>query len=312
VAGVVSLDRVTRHFGSVPAAVDVSLEVRPSEVFGLLGHNGAGKTTLLRLVNGLLEPDSGKVATFGLDPVRHGDEVRRRTGVLTTYPGLDDYLSPAENLAVYGAIHGLPTGVVRERTNDLFARLGIDRASGLPARGLSAGLKQRVALARALVHDPELLLLDEPTANLDPMAAREVRNLIRGLRGSGRTVVFSTHNLAEAESLCDRVAILQHGVLRVVGSLTELAAARFQAGVGFDVELSDVPQAVVLLRTHLNGEASVHADGRTIRVGNVTAEETPALVRLLATSDVDIHRVTPFVPSLEDVYLSLHDPIEAS
>lgn len=305
---VVRLEDVTRRFGQTEAAVDVSFGVQRGEIFGLLGHNGAGKTTLIRLINGLLRPDSGHIQTLGMDPIRQGREVRRHSGVLTTYPGLDEYLSPAENLAVYGAIHGLPRDECWSRTVRLLSRLGLDPRSHEPARGLSAGLKQRVALARALVHEPELLLLDEPTANLDPIAARDVRDMVRELAESGRTIIFSTHNLAEAESLCDRVAILRQGHLIAVGSLDELASGRLRGrGVELQVAAQQVEQAMQAIGPLVNGHVnSVH--GHRIRISTAGPDDVAGIIRALVAAGIDVHGATPTLPSLEDVYLAVHEP----
>lgn len=303
---VVALEDITRRFGYVDAAVDVSIEVHQGEVFGLLGHNGAGKTTLIRLINGLLRPDAGRLRVFDLDPAVDGHRVRQRSGVLTTYPGLDEYLSPSENLAVYAAIHGLSAAEVWRRSHPLLERLGISPSSREPARALSAGLKQRVALARALIHDPELLLLDEPTANLDPIAARNVRSMVRELAGEGRTVIFSTHNLAEAEALCDRVAILRRGHVLAVGSLRELADERLYTQLTLDVGDDQGPRAAAALRPLLNGHET-RLDRDRVTISGVGRAEVPDLLRTLVESGVDVRAAVPQTPSLEDVYLSLHE-----
>lgn len=308
--GIVRLDHARRTFGRTVAVSDVTLSVMPGEVFGLLGHNGAGKTTIIRLVNGLLQPQQGSVTTFGLDPTSAGHEVRRRTGVLTTYPALDEYLSPAENLAVYAGIHGLAQDVTRRRTGELLTRLGLDPKSREPCRGLSAGLKQRVALARALIHDPDLLLLDEPTANLDPLAARGVRDLVTELVGEGRTVIFSTHNLAEAEQLCDRVAILRNGQMLALGSLSELASGRLQSGLELRVGTGQTAQAREVLR-FLDGQVTT-AGANGLRIAGLGGEDVPDILRRLVMADVDVEAAVPVAPSLEDVYLAVHQTLGAA
>ncbi|MFO7961386.1 MAG: ABC transporter ATP-binding protein, partial [Nitriliruptoraceae bacterium] len=174
----IELQAVTRRFGELTAVDALSLGVHEGEIVGLLGHNGAGKTTLIRVINGLLAPQSGQVRVAGLDPFTHGHEVRRTTGVLTEYPALDEFLSTRENLEVYAAINAVPHRQAEERIERLLHQLGLWDKRAEPARELSAGLKQRVAIARALVHDPSILLLDEPTTNMDPVAARSVRDLI--------------------------------------------------------------------------------------------------------------------------------------
>jgi ABC-2 type transport system ATP-binding protein len=239
-------------FTTVRALDHVNIEVRRGEIFGLLGHNGAGKTTLIREINGLLRPTAGSVRTFGLDPTTDGSQVRARTGVLTEYPALDVFLSPLENLLVYAQIHGIHHATAKQRAIALLDRLGLDRAKGTaPARNLSAGLKQRVALARALVHEPEMLLLDEPTSNLDPLAARGVRDLAHQLsREEGRTIILSTHNLSEAQELCDRVAVLENGRLLAIGTHRELSRQTSTSAVHVATGSADqAARAVSLLTT---------------------------------------------------------------
>ncbi len=301
----VVVDGLTRRFGEVTAVDDVTLEVRSGEVLGLLGHNGAGKTTLIRLVNGLLRPDAGTIEVLGHDPMVDGATVRSRSGVLTTYPALEEWLTPLENLRIHAAVHGVPSGEAELRMRELLLRFAIDPDDDAPCRGLSAGQKQRVALARALVHDPELLLLDEPTANLDPLAARDVRSLIRELsRERGRTVVMSTHNLAEAQATCDRVAILREGRLLGVGTAADLAAhGAAEAGVHVRVGRGQADRAVVALRRE---DHRVEPDGEDGVVVHVPPDATPFVVRSLVAADVDVHAVTARGGDLEDVYVDLH------
>ena len=299
------VEDVTRRFGPITAVDGVSFSVMPGEIFGLLGHNGAGKTTLIRLINGLLRPDGGQIRTLGHDPTLAGDRVRRRTGVLTEYPALDQYLSPAENLGVYAAIHGLDRQFTRAQTVSLLTRFGLNPDAREPARSLSAGLKQRVALARALVHDPDLLLLDEPTSNLDPLAARGVRDLVLELsRERGRTVLISTHNLAEAQELCDRVAIMWRGRLLAVGSVSELAPQGGTSAVHVHV---DTPQQALAVagRHAMHSEPQILADGRTLEV-RLDRADVAALVADLVVSGVGVEAVIPQHPSLEDIYVAAH------
>jgi len=296
---------VTRRFGRFTALDDVTLQVAEGEVFGLLGHNGAGKTTLLRVLNGLLETNGGAVTLLGMDPIRDGKRLRRRTGVLTEYPALAELLSAHENLAIYASIHGMTPDDIARNTHEILALLGLAGREDEPVRGFSAGLKQRVALARALVHKPDVLMLDEPTTNMDPVAAKDVRTLIHRIaRAEGRTVILSTHNLAEASELCDRVAIIRQGQIIAIGSPNELAQ-RFAAGVTVSIEVGagQADRAAKALPSPIMVEV---INGRTLRVANAD-QDVPAIVRKLVEAGHDVHAVTPHQPTLEDVYLQLHD-----
>ena len=311
----IEIPEVTRRFGAVTAVDAVELHVDDGEVVGLLGHNGAGKTTLIRVINGLLEPDEGRVAVDGLDPVRDGHAVRSRTGVLTEYPALDEHLTVRENLEVYAAINGIRRRDAQPAIEQLLGRLGLGAKAREPARDLSAGLKQRVALARGLVHDPSIWLLDEPTINLDPVAAREVRGLIvESARERNRTVLLSTHNLAEAEALCDRVAIMRHGRLLVVGPPRQL---RRDLGRIDGAQLTTDPDQVGQLTALLDGSSSkADSQVRVLDGGRVevaTATPIPQLVAAAVQAGMAVHAVVPIEPTLEDLYVALHatsDPSE--
>ena len=328
---VIELDGVTRRFGDLTAVDQVSLEVHAGEIVGLLGHNGAGKTTLLRVLNGLLPPHEGRVQVHGLDPMVHGHRVRARTGVLTEYPALEAYLSSRENLEVYAAINGVPATTAARRIDALLERLGLADKHREPTRDLSAGLKQRVSLARALVHDPELLLLDEPTTNMDPVAARAVRTLITdAVREQGRTVLLSTHNLAEAEELCDRVAIMRGGRILVQGPPSALrrrlgAASSVRIGVPpgeehhiaarlgdrwevwvqapGDIEVA-AHDGKIEVAARDGDAATHHGDPRTN--GHAAGLDVAEVVRDLVAVGASVLEVTPREPTLEQVYVALH------
>jgi len=306
---VIQLREVTRRFGDVTAVDGVTLDVEEGEIVGLLGHNGAGKTTLMRLINGLLRPDGGGIRVVGVDPTQRGHEVRRLTGVLTEYPALEGYLSPRENLQTYAAINGVDHGAATERITHLLDRLGLSTKADEACRDLSAGLKQRVALARALMHQPAVLLLDEPTTNMDPVAAREVRTLVsEAARSNGQTVLLSTHNLAEAESLCDRVAIMRAGRLLRSGAPDEL---RRDLGTAEHVRITTDPERSKSLQEGLAPRWLVTPlDAATMEVRRAVSNGAPLavadIVAHLAARSVPIHRVEPVEPTLEDLYVALH------
>ena len=206
-------------------AVDgISFSVEPGEVFGFLGPNGAGKTTTMKMLMGLIHPTSGKATILGSEV---GDlEAKRRIGYLPENPYFYDYLSATEYLHMIGRIYGLDRAARAKRADELLERVGLAMAKKRAMRSYSKGMLQRVGLAQALVGDPELVVLDEPMSGLDPIGRREVRELIEELRDRGKTVFFSTHILADANLLCDRVAIIVKGKLRDVGLLGELLSPK--------------------------------------------------------------------------------------
>ncbi len=199
---------------------DVSLTIPRGEILGYLGPNGSGKTTTLKILMGLIAPDAGSVSVLGL-PL-HDSSWRYRVGYLPEHPYLYDYLTAAEYLDYAGRLFGLSDSSRRERSHELLKLVGLWASRDIPMRRFSKGMVQRAGLAQALVNDPELVFLDEPMSGLDPVGRRLVRDIIVGLRGRGTTVFFSTHILSDAETLCDRVALLRGGRLLNVGRLDEI------------------------------------------------------------------------------------------
>jgi ABC-2 type transport system ATP-binding protein len=249
-APAVVLDNVTRRFRATRAAqrdevlaLDrVSLVVESGDVFGLLGPNGAGKTTLLRLASTLLVPSAGRVVVLGYDVARQPEPIRRRIGaVLGGERSVYWRLTARENLLYAGALHDLPAAAARERAAQLLTMVGLaDRADDLVER-YSTGMRQRLALARALVHNPALLILDEPTAGLDPQSAAAMRTMLEALgRDRDRTIVVATHNLVDAERLCRTVAIIDRGRLLAAGAPSALKARWAGDAAGAGVTLEDV------------------------------------------------------------------------
>src|SRR3954465_9126117 len=216
----VALSGVRRSFGNVVAVDDLTFEVPRGSVTVLLGPNGAGKTTVVRLVTGALHSHAGAVRTLGLDPDLddEGTEVRRRCGVVPARPALYDRLSGTDNLAYAAALFQVAPQQMDERIAEAATRFGISDALDQKVGGYSTGMRARLALARAVLHEPDLLLLDEPTAGLDPESARTVLGLIDELADQGKAVVMCTHLLLEAEGLADKVVVLDHGATLVAGS----------------------------------------------------------------------------------------------
>ncbi len=299
---------LTRRFGAAAAVDGLSLEVQRGEVLGFLGHNGAGKTTTVRLLNGVLAPSSGSASVLGLDPVADGPALRRRTGVLTETPSLDERLTARDNLTIYADLYSVPVAEVRARVAELLDRFGLAERADEKAGGYSKGMKQRLALARALLHRPELLFLDEPTAGLDPLAARQVLELIQHQsRSEGHTVFLCTHNLAEAQRVCDRVAVLEHGRLVALGAPAALGQ-QIGLPVRFEIETApvDVAAATTLLRARA-GLKQVSAAGSVISAQGASHDDIPDLLAALVAAGVRVYRVAPLETSLEDVYFALHD-----
>ena len=211
--------------GVVRAVDDVSFTAADSSITGLLGPNGAGKTTTLRMLYTLMQPDAGRVLVDGLDVAQSPAQVRARLGVLPDARGIYKRLTARENIAYFGALHGLPPARIRQRTAELCNALGMDDFIDCRAEGFSQGQRTKTAIARSLVHDPRNVLLDEPTNGLDVMTTRALRQFLRGLKDAGRCVLLSSHILQEVAHLCDRVVIIASGRVVADGTPAEIRAA---------------------------------------------------------------------------------------
>lgn len=198
---------------TIDAVRDVSFTCRPGRVFTLLGPNGAGKTTALRLIATMLRPSSGTITVGGVDVVENPVEVRKRMGFLTGNTGLYDRLTPDEMVKYYADLHGMETGAYKLRRDEIYTLLGIHEFAGRRIGKLSSGMKQKVSLARTIIHDPDVVVFDEPTAALDVVASRSIIQIIKDCRAKGKTVIFSTHRMGEVSLLSDDLAILHRGGL---------------------------------------------------------------------------------------------------
>ncbi|MCS7217291.1 MAG: ABC transporter ATP-binding protein [Candidatus Bipolaricaulota bacterium] len=281
------------------AVEDLRFEVRPGEVLGLLGPNGAGKTTTVRLLAGLLAPSAGDALVAGHSVARAPEKVRPRVGVVPENPGFYKRLTVRRNLRFFAELYG-----VRDprRVEEALARVGLEERAEEPVATLSKGLRQRLALARALVHDPPVLLLDEPTSGLDPEAAKEVRDLLAELSLAHRAILLCTHNLAEAERLCHRIAVLKTRLV-AVGSPAELKQRLF--GRRVVVTLAN-PRPGLDRALDLPFVRSAALDGNRLFVALEAPERhNPILVRRLVELGAEILFVAEEERTLEEVYLEL-------
>ncbi len=210
--------------GQIRAVDGISFRCQPGQIYGLLGANGAGKTTTLRMLATILQPTDGSARVAGFDITEQPEQVRTKIGFLSTATALYGRLTARELVEYFGRLNGLNGGALRRRTDELFALLGISDFADRRCDKLSTGMKQKVSIARTLVHDPPVMIFDEPTVGLDVMAARTIVGFIRDCRDRGKTVIFSTHVMSEAEKLCDTIGIIHNGKLLAEGTLSELRA----------------------------------------------------------------------------------------
>jgi len=298
---VIRAENLGKRFGDRAAVEALDLEVAPGEVFGLLGPNGAGKTTTVRMLTSLIAPTAGRAWVNGHAIGADDAAVRRSVGVLTEVPGLYARLTAAENLRFFGRLHSLDD--LDARIRRFLTLLGLWERRDDRAGSFSKGMRQKLAIARTLLHDPPVVFLDEPTAALDPSAARVVRDFIAGLRDAGRAIVLCTHNLDEAQRLCNRIAIMQRTILKV-GTAETLRAEL--AGDQLVVTIREVtPAARAAVVGGVGDAALTEVDGRFAIATAAPDALAPGLVRALVAAGADVLRVEVERPSLEAVYLDL-------
>src|SRR5215831_20951599 len=300
----IEIEGLTRRFGEVTAVDGLTLTIGEGEVFGLLGPNGAGKTTTVRMLACLISRTAGRarIGGYSIGDAAAARKIRSLIGLMPEEAGLYPDLSAARTLDFFGRLYRMPRAARTERTERLLTLLGLWQRRDAPVKTYSKGMRQRLALARALIHDPPVLFLDEPTANLDPEGAKTVRDFLLELRRERRTILLSTHLLDEADRICDRVGVL-HTRLLAVGPPAELRAGRH--GHVTQVQLAEVTDAVVTAaRAAATGPVEVTGGAVAVPVGDPD-RDNPALVAAIVAAGGRIRFVTEATTSLEDAYLTL-------
>jgi ABC-2 type transport system ATP-binding protein len=301
----IEVENLKKRYGELVAVDDVSFRSRPGEIFGLLGPNGAGKSTTIGCISGLLPPGAGRIRVMGHDVITDGPASRRRLGVVPQELALYEDLSASENVAYWGAAYGLRGARLKERTAAALVVTGLADRSRDPVRKLSGGLKRRVNFACGIVHEPAALLLDEPTVGVDPQTRVRLLELVREQAAAGATVIYTTHYMEEAEKLCDRLAVIDHGKIIAAGTLPELRSLLGEKDlvrVTGRFDGATVPDALRGL-----------AETEIVQCGNdmitVAAPEAskklPDILRRLAAAGFEVRETTITQPSLESLFIKL-------
>ncbi len=294
-------ENLTKQFKTTLAVDRLTLEVREGEVFGFLGPNGAGKTTTVRMLTSLIGPTSGTAKVNGLAIGKDDTAIRRTVGILTETPGMYDNLSAEYNLRIYAALYEVKD--VAGQVEKYLRMLGLWERRFDEAGTFSKGMKQKLAIARALLHEPRILFLDEPTAGLDPESAHLVRDFIAELRKEGRTIFLCTHNLDEADRLCDRIGVFKTRLL-VMDTPDKLRNQLFGRKVVFHLRNADEKLAAEIGKLSFVREAKAIDNKLVIKLENPETQN-PDVVRALVGAGADIQFVGELRHSLEDVYLEL-------
>lgn len=297
-APVIEVENLYKSYGPVEAVRGLSFAVQEGEVFGLLGPNGAGKTSTVEILEGLRTPDCGTVRVCGLDPQKAGDKFKERIGAILQLTNLPDKLRVKEAIDLFAELY-----VTHADTNDLLHRFQLDEKATSFYKDLSGGQKQRLALAMALVNDPQVVFLDEPTAGLDPQVRREIYDIIEALKHAKKTVLITTHYIEEAERLCDRVAIVDHG--RVIADGTPRDLKHKSAGsTRIEVKLAR-PLANGAM-SHIEGVSDCREfDGAYVLHSARPPQTIVSLVKELEAEGNELQSLEMFSPTLEDVFIEL-------
>jgi len=294
-----------KRFRSLTAVHDLGFTVGDGEIFGLLGPNGAGKTTTVRMLSGLIAPSEGSARINGHELGTGSQRIRAMTGILTEAPGLHDKLTARQNLAYYGRLYGLRGAELRRAVDRYLGVVGLPDVGDRRVGGFSKGMRQKVAIARALLHEPEVIYLDEPTSGLDPSAAKLVRDFVATLRDAGRSIVVCTHNLDEAERLCDRIGIMR-GTLLQVDTPSRLRRRNGKAAVRVELVGARRPESFLDLMAGLPFVEAARVDGGALLVEvRDPRGDNPELVRVLVEAGARIVQLLEEAVTLEQVYLDL-------
>ncbi|NWG18531.1 MAG: ABC transporter ATP-binding protein [Chloroflexi bacterium] len=306
----IEVQNLTKRYGAVSAVDNVSFTARPGQVTGFLGPNGAGKTTTMRMLTGYMPPTSGKALVAGYDVFEQSMEVRRRVGYLPENVPLYRDMTALGYLMYIGEIRGIPNR--RDKAREVLEQVKLADRAGSRIRTLSKGMRQRVGLAQALMHDPEVLILDEPTIGLDPLQVLELRDLVREL-GKNHTVLFSTHILSEAEQVCDSVVIINRGMVVAQGSPSELRSTLERGGRVF-VRVSAPAEAALAHLQSLPAVAQAEAglDGVIVAPADPNADPRPAIARAIIENGWDLIELRPLAVNLEEIFLELTRAPEAA
>lgn len=301
----IETDALTRVFDQRVAVDGLNLAIPEGAVFGFLGPNGAGKTTTVRMLSALIAPTSGNARVAGYTVGHDDDAIRRTVGILTETPGMYDRLTALQNLLFFGQLYNLSAQRAAEQAERYLRMLDLWERRNEKVGGFSKGMRQKLAIVRALLHEPEILFLDEPTSGLDPEASRIVRDFIKELRAEGRTIFLTTHNLPEADELCDLVGVFRTKLLRV-DTPNNLRVGLFGNGTEIRVAGDATQWVTVVKALSFVRDVTVHESVLSIALDHPD-EQNPLLVQALVQAGAGIRSVSPIAHSLEDVYLELLD-----
>lgn len=293
---IIELTDVVKKFGNVTALSGIGFSVEKGNTIGLLGPNGSGKTTTMRLLTGMIEPEEGSIHVMDMDPKKEGDGIRAQTGVLTENAAMYEWMTARQNLEFFGALYGLSGPELTRKIWDLVGMFHMEEYENKKVSGYSTGMKKRLAIARALINDPKLLLLDEPTAGLDPESALSIIKLIQTLKSEKVTILLCTHQLFEAQTVCDEFVFLDKGTILESGSLDFLKKKYNH-------------KETLLVRIGGNPPQGYEAKDGEIAIDIGSEEEIPAIIRSLS-AQCDVYDAHLREHDLSDIYFKVREKVQ--
>jgi ABC-2 type transport system ATP-binding protein len=301
----IEVEHLRKSYGDLLAVDDVNFRAESGAIFGLLGPNGAGKTTTIGCISGLLKPSDGRIRVMGHDVVSEGRASREKLGVVPQELALYEDLTARENLSYWGSAYGLGGALLKDRVSAVLDMAGLSDRSKEPVKKFSGGMKRRLNFACGIVHQPEVLLLDEPTVGVDPQSRVRLIDLVEELKKNGTCILYTTHYMEEAEDICDRLAIIDHGKIIAMGTLDELRSILGERDL---LRLSGTfdPDAVRKSLSFMESLELINADSGQITLALLQASHhIPAILKALAESGAEIRETTFTQPSLESLFIKL-------
>lgn len=293
----ISISSLSKYFGKIHALDNLNLEIKKGELLGIIGPNGAGKTTAIRIICGILKPDSGDVIVNGYSVLSDPIKVKSMIGYLPEEPNLYERFKARELLKYFGELYGVPRDKLNERISELLELVGMEKRADHRINTFSKGLRQRIGIARALIHDPQIIIFDEPTMGLDPATSLAIRGFIEDLKGE-KTIVLCTHYMDEADALCDRVAILNSGKIRDMGT-PEYLKAKIHGDIILKIKIKH-PDININKVHSLSSVEGVNLNGENLSISLNSKDEISDIVALIGNNLISINTKEP---SLEDVFI---------
>lgn len=306
-SNILEIKNLVKKFGDFTAVNGISLNIKSGEIFGILGPNGAGKTTTINLILGLLKPTSGTITIDGIDISKNGDKVKKLMGLMTQETVVDGDLTARDNLEIFADLYHVPKEKIEGKIKEALDEADLTNFSSRQAGTFSGGMQRRLTLVRAMIQDPQLLILDEPTTGLDIQNRVSMWGHIKDLTKMGVTIILTTQYLEEADALCDRIAIIDHGKIKAIGTASEL---KKMVGAGRILEIifeneSQAQQASTLLKSHFKFSPTVKGDKLDAVIDKWDAKLLPEILSVLERKKLTVVSINVHLPTLDDVFIKL-------